>query len=500
MIEKGYSSRTSRWFYPLLIFVIGLLVIIRSLPYFLYGSFGFGYDTGIYKNVFEHFTTFSSVFSSQIYVFPAFLAYFVNLIGIPVDWLLYYGYIWFSILIAWPLYLLTREFFGKVVGLVAVAIFAVSYVQVFASEYYLFKEMLGGIFMLFGFFYYVKKSNWFYLFAALTALTQLPLFLILALGVGISGLFNLKKDLEFNLKGLAMLSVVVAFLVAFVPQHLETAFNVVMGALEDTSGFDPHQSGSFISVGVFLQTEWLLLIFGALGFSVSLKKRKIFPLHFSVVLLSIIVFFQLFFERRYLITLSLLMIPYEAYLLTLCYSITIKKLKWAKYPLAGAFVGFLVLATGFHYLTTYPSLNDEEQWALQVLIEKTDSEYVMATNSYYAPWLYGFSGKTTLAPGIFVSPWSLEDWNKYTKGDEVFKANALIAIANQYGKYYVMEGARQVYTRADKGSDLVKRIFDVNGVRIYEVFPSSVVEEGQPVADLGTSDYFVLPVWLPFGL
>jgi hypothetical protein len=97
----------------------------------------------------------------------------------------------------------------------------------------------------------------------------------------------------------------------------------------------------------------------------------------------------------------------------------------------------------------------------------------MATSSYYAPWLYGFSGKITLAPGIFVGVWTSDTWVKYMEGSNVDRAFLLIKIANEYGKFYVMEGTRQVYTRVDKVSPLIKRIYDVNGVRIYEVSPSS---------------------------
>jgi len=466
--------KTCKWFSPLLVLVVALLVFIRSLPYFLHGSFGFGYDTGIYKKIFEDMTTFSSIFGSQIYILPSFLAYLFNLLHLPTDWLLYYGYILFSVLTAWPLYLLTKEFFGKIAGLIAVAIFAISYVQVFASEFYLFKEMLGAIFMLFGFLYYVKRSNWFYLFAVLLALTQLPQFLVLAVGVGLSAIVNFKKDWEFNLRGLAIMIMAGLFLAFFTPQHLITAWDTVMGALNRSEGFNPHQSGSFISLMEFIYREWLLFILGVVGFIIALKKKGSLSLQVAVIFLMVVVFFRLFFESRYLIEMSLVLIPYASYLLAIGYSALVKKFKRVKNILIGAFVLVLVFATTYHYLTTYPCLNKEEQWALQILIDRSDSNYVMATNSYYAPWLYGFSGKTTLAPGIFISPWDIRKWTVYMEGSAVDQASALIKIANQYGKYYVMEGTRQVYTRVDKASSLVKRIFDVNGVRIYEVSPSTV--------------------------
>ena len=472
MSENIEQIERRKGFYSLLVLVTMVLVAIRCFTYFLHGPFGFGYDTGIYRKVFQDMTAFSDIFSSQIYILPSFLAYLFNLMHLPVDWLLYHGYIIFSVLTAWPLYLLTKRFFGKVAGLISVAIFAVSYVQVLASEYYLFKEMLGAIFMLFGFLYYEKRSNWFYLFAVLMALTQLPQFLVLAVGTGLSAIVNFKKDWKFNLKGLGIMILAGAFLAIFTPQHLVAAWNVVIGALNGAGGFNPHQSGSFISLAEFIYREWFFFGLGCLGFIAALRKKGSLFLQISVIFLVIVVFFQLFFERRYLIELSLVTIPYAAYVLAGCYSIIVSKIKWLKYILILMFLVGFGLTTVYHYSTTYPALNKEEQWALQILIDKTDSYYVMATNSYYAPWLYGFSGKTTLAPGIFISPWNVRRWNVYMEGSSVDQASALIKIANQYGKYYVMEGVRQVYTRADKASLLVKRIFDVNGVRIYEVFQS----------------------------
>ncbi|MDD3861708.1 MAG: hypothetical protein PHP74_02355 [Candidatus Gracilibacteria bacterium] len=473
--KKIKKINANFWFYALMGFVAVVLIAIRAFPYILHGPFGFGYDTGIYKKVFEEMTSFFDIFSSQIYVLPAGLAYLFNLLHIPSGFLLYFSYILFSVLIAWPLYLLTKEFFGKTAGLVAVAIFAVSYVQVFASVFYLFKEMLGAVFMLFGFLYYARKSRLFYLFAILLVFTQLPLFLVLAVGTGLSMIVNFKKDLKFNLKAFGIVVLGLLFLAVFTPSHLIVAWDVVTGAfINSSSGFSPHQSGSFISIKEFIYREWLFLGLGVLGFIFAIREKKLLFLNFAVVFLAAVVFFELFFERRFVIPLSLLSIPYAGYFVSVVYEKFLKKYSVLKYLAVIVFVLIILIATRFHYRTTYPALNAEEQWALQTLIDKADTEYVMATNSYYAPWLYGFSGKTTLAPGIFISPWDIQKWNEYNAGSNVVRSNMLIKVANEYGKFYVLEGVRQPYTRADKGSPLIKRIFDVNGARIYEVSPSEV--------------------------
>lgn len=464
---------SDKYFCSLMIFIVLVLIAIRSFPYILHGPFGFGYDTGIYKHVFENMTTFSGIFSSEIYILPAFFAYVFNFLHIPSSVLLYYFYILFSVLIAWPLYLLTKEFFGKIAGLAAVAIFTVSYVQVFASEYYLFKEMLGAIFLLFGFLYYVRKSKLFYVFLVLLGFTQLPQFLVLIAGTGVSAIVNWKKDSKFNLNGLLVLFFSFLFLVIFTPQHLVAAYRVVLGALGGlVGGFNPHESGSFIPLLEYFHREWFFFVLGIGGFIVAIKKKESFVLQGATIFLIVVVFFELFFERRYIIQMSLLLIIYAGYLFSVWYEAFAKEGKIARYTaIFILFIG-IILGTVYHYRTTYPALNSEEQWALRVIIEKEDSEYAMVTSSYYAPWLYGFSGKKTLAPGIFISPWSSQIWMRYMEGSGVDQADLLIKIANEYGKIYVLEGTRQKYTRVDKASKLVNRIFDLNGVRIYEVSPS----------------------------
>jgi len=462
-----------KWFYGLMIFTVIILIVIRSFPYVLHGPFGFGYDTGIYKKTFEDMKSFLGVFDSQIYIFPAFLAYLFNLFHLPLGILLYPAYILFSVLVAWPLYFLTKEFFGKIAGLIAVAIFTISYVQVFASEFYFFKEMLGAVFLLFGFLYYVKRSTWFYLFAVLLLVTQLPQFLILAVGTGISAIYNFKKDLSFNLKGIFIIVLYSLFLFTFASQQLINAFGVVYGALTGTGGFDPHQSGSFIPLAEFLRREWLFFILGLGGFVANLRENKSFSLQVANIFLIVVVFFELFFERRFIISMSLLLMPYAGYLLAAAYERLVKRHFAFKYVAVSVFVLGILGSTVYHYLTTYPAINSQEKWAIELIAAKDDSNYVMATSSYYAPWLYGFSGKITLAPGIFVGVWTSDTWVKYMEGSNVDRAFLLIKIANEYGKFYVMEGTRQVYTRVDKVSPLIKRIYDVNGVRIYEVSPSS---------------------------
>jgi hypothetical protein len=477
----------NKWFYGLLILTAIVLIAIRSFPYILHGSFGFGYDTGIYKKVFEGLTNFMMIFKSEIYVLPAFLAYVFNLLHIPLSLLLYYAYILFSVLIAWPLYLLTKEFFGKIAALVAVLLFTISYVQVFASEYYFFKGMLGAVFMLFGFLYFVRKSYKFYIFAILLALTQLPQFLILLVGTGIASLFEWKKNKKFHLIGLLAIVFAFVLLAILTPRHLVNAWNIVFNFVQSKPYFDPHVHGSFMSFMEFLYRESWILVMSVIGFIFAYKKKGSTALQVAVVFLIVVVAAGLFFERRYVIELGLLLIPYGGYLISLIYE------KWfgsktGKIFAVCVFLLILTVGTVYHFKTTYPAVNKDEQWALEVISAKKDGNYVLVTNSFYAPWAYGFTNKIALAPGIFASVWDFDTWTKYIQAPLVEQSQMLIDVANKYGKVYLFEGIKQKNRGFEKQSPLIKKVYDINGARVYKISPSPLAVPSSEV---------VLPVSSP---
>ena len=232
---KKIKKLKINWFYVFLGVLFLILLINRSFPYYLYGPFGFGYDTGIYRKEFLEILSFSQVFNSPVDIFPAFLAYLFNLLHLPMNWLLYDLYIVFSAFIAVPLYLLTKEYFGKYVGAVAVVIFTVSYIQVVASEFYLYKTIIGAIFMLYAFYFYAKKSYKFYVFVFLLALTQLPQLLLLVLGVGVAALFGGKKNLKFNLIGLLVLVAAGGLLLIFRSDYMLGALDLAISTLKNVS-------------------------------------------------------------------------------------------------------------------------------------------------------------------------------------------------------------------------------------------------------------------------
>ncbi len=454
-----------------LIFVLMLILLVnRSFPYFLYGPFGFGYDMGIYKHVFERIFTISDVFSSTVDIFPSFLAYLFNVFNVPISFFLYHSYIAFSVLIVVPLYFLTKEYFGKYSGMVAIVLFTISYVQVTASEFYLYKAILGSILMLSAFYFYGKKSYWFYPFAFLLAITQMPQILLLGVGVAVAAIFGGKKDLKFNFVGFLVLAFGLGALLFFRANYFFGAFQVIVSSFDGSAAPGETTSGLFMTLEAYLHWSYVSLILGVLGFILSLKNKQARVLQASLLFVGIIVFFKLFFENRFIFEFDLLLIPFSAYAIVYFIEELLEKV-YVK-----IIVGVLLIAISgsvsyWYYTTTYSALSVYEVWAIDVINDLDDAEYVFVTDTLYAPWMYGYVNKETLAPGIFESVWDFDQWVDYNSADDEKKVEMLLDISSEYGKYYLFLGKIDEKPPLHEVSDKINREFMVNGVVIYEVLP-----------------------------
>jgi len=494
--------------------LLSLLLFSRAIPFILHGPFGFGYDTGIYKHIFDNITSLSQVLTSEIYPLPAFLAYITNTLNLPIDILIYYSYILFGVAIAIPLYILTKNHFGKTAGLIAVAIFTVSHVQSLASQIYLFKAEFGAIFMLFAFHYYARRSWKFYSFTFLLALTQLPQLLILAIAVGISTLINIKKEFKYHATLIGVAVGAFLFLLIFTPQHIINGFAFVRDAMFGEARVDSLQVGYLMTISEFLKKEIIIILLAVTGLAIlvknSLKKllkkssdgiedgfaTALLPLYIAILFLSIIVFGKLFFERRYIMELDLFLIPFAAYALVAGYNWVIKELEYEnevrsintadsskKVNLATTFkvacvailCAITVGSTCYYYFTVTPSLTVEEQSALKFIGRKTDVSYAMVTNGMIAPWVYGFSGKETLAPGIFTSVMDYDQFTKYHATTESAEKLAMLTdIAGKYGDFYLLVGAGQTKEQnlLNQEKSGIDRSFHKGNVTVYKLSAS----------------------------
>ncbi len=75
----------------------------------------------------------------------------------------------------------------------------------------------------------------------------------------------------------------------------------------------------------------------------------------------------------------------------------------------GAFVNIT-----YHSWKLKPLIDGEEIEAIRSLQSIKGDFLAMSISSYYAPWIYGYSGMGTIAPGLFeYNKWDLEKWNRF---------------------------------------------------------------------------------------
>jgi len=317
--------------------------------------------------------------------------------------------------------------------------------------------------MLFAFHYYARRSWKFYPFTFLLALTQLPQLLILTVAIGISTFVNIKKEFKYHVTLIGVAVGAFLFLLILTPQHITNGLAFVRDAMFGEARVDSLQVGYLMTISEFIKKEFIIILLGITGLVLSIKnslknplKNALLPLYIAILFLSIVVFGKLFFERRYIMELDLLILPFAAYALATGYEWVVKELEFEKthsgnnklvkgFKIACIVIMFIVpIAFGIYRFVTFtPSLTTSEQKALKFIANQPDTNYAMVTNGMIAPWVYGFSGKETLAPGIFTSAMDYEQFKTYHSSKAEEKASILQGVANKYGDFYLFVGESQ---------------------------------------------------------
>lgn len=94
-------------------------------------------------------------------------------------------------------------------------------------------------------------------------------------------------------------------------------------------------------------------------------------------------------------------------------------------------------------LNKKPLISKEELDEIKSLknLAKED-EYVMSTDAYYSPWVYGFSERKTIAPGLFeYDKWSQVEWMNFWATENLELRHSLL---DRYKRpIYIFIGDRQ---------------------------------------------------------
>ena len=412
---------------------IVLTLSLRLIPY-INNSIPLGYDAGIYRYGIDTFqginstewakTTFSPIF---IYLTTILRTFFTT------EFILTYILIFLNLLIPLTLYMTTKEYFNKSTAIISTIIYSLSIIQFKLFSYLYFKNIIAIPLLLLTFYFYKKnKPKLFILTAALTGATHRPTFLILILSyLALTIKQKSKKDLISIIK-IGILTLI--FYLGFIKQAILPLITPVTQSLIQP-GTAP---GTFIDFFTYQYSILTYLPFALIGLIYLIKQKDYNLIFFSTIIPLAIVYFQFFFFNRFIIHLDLFLIILSG----IGFSILIQYKK----KLGTIITIILLISAGVlvtqEALNSKPLINNQELEAVQYLQNTEENAYVMATTSLYSPYVLGYSGRKTIAPGLFeYNKHDKQEWINFwtTKNIEEVKQ-----FLNEYQKpLYILIGKQQ---------------------------------------------------------
>lgn len=410
--------------YAYLFFTVALLfsVFLRTIPYWD-NSVPLGYDVGIYKYIFERFSNALPNIPEQeldnwVRIgFPSGLPVLMDLFyvfGFTTHTLLTWVFILFSSLLMFPLYFVAKEYFGKEVGVISALLYAFSFTQLQTFAFMYYKNVMAMGMMLFAV-YFMKKKNLalITLFAISVGFIHRPTFLMLVFVWFVYMIVN-KKEIFFHLKAIGITAVLLSIIYA--PRFNE----IILAPLEGVFGsiITPGVigSGTFFSFFKYQFVSLTYLPFAIVGFTYLLLRDRSSPILFWFIINSVIVIFKLMFFNRFIIHLDIVFI--------LAASIGIVH-TLGKTRLSVGIICVLFASSGlmaYNFISdSKPLLNNIQLESIIKISNVTEEDaYVMATTSYYSPWILGYSGRKTIAPGLFdYDKWDYNEWLTFWSGKSI---------------------------------------------------------------------------------
>jgi hypothetical protein len=440
--EEGKGLKLSRW---LIIIPLIIILLIRVVPFF-FSEAPLGYDTGIYKKNIEDFSTalpnLPQVSEGAWLEKEPWGLYLstnlLSLIGLSSNQILYGYYILLSLLLGIAIYVLVKEFFNENAAICSLFIFALSLTQ-FQTYWMMYYKNIAGLFLMLIAFYLLHRKSWLVIpVAGFLGGLHHATFLIFGLAMLVHFIFN--KDKKYHLiSGIGAL--VIAFsLYLYNPQAIFQFLSFNLQELVKTLG-PGTGGGTFFDFGLYRQIITFYLPFAILGFIYLIKKKKFNYLFFYFILNFIIIYFNFFFHNRFIIHFDIIVIILAGAGMSFILG------KFLSNLTGKAAIGILLIGAvyilGTVVLNKKPLISDEELAEIKSLpVFVGEDKYVMATDSFYSPWLYGYSERKTIAPGLFEhNKWNKEKWAAFWFSPDLELRYFLL---DEYeGPIYLFVGDRQ---------------------------------------------------------
>ncbi|MEI6849876.1 MAG: glycosyltransferase family 39 protein [archaeon] len=449
--EPQKLKMNKKLFYVLFALALIIIFCFRANSYYN-NPIPLGYDTGIYKYVFENgLANNDKWIITGVTTEPLFLytMHFLNNF-IPTQFMLTWLLVILCMVLGISVYFVVSEYADKTTGLIALFIYAVSTVQFYTFAYMYYKNIIAMAMMLFAFYFLKRyeKSNRrmdlvaFIILGGLMGAVHRLTFYIFGLSYFIYAftgpISKVKYDfvrLKVNVwAGVLILGITSMFYLGRYSESITMMFGPVLQGFVDTGKV----SGTFIKFSLFQLVILTQLPLALLGLFSFIRKKEFNVLVIWFVLNVIIVYFQFFFYNRFTILLDLIITIMAAF----GFSLIIRN----KNILGLIFMIVLLLSAGFlvhkQVIKIGPQISAGALATIEQFNKIEPNALVMSISSQYSPWVLGYSSRRTIAPGLF-------DYDNSTRQQwfNFWQANNLSVMkdfmANYQKPVYIFVGAEQ---------------------------------------------------------
>jgi hypothetical protein len=453
---------TRVWVILLIVFLFALC--IRFLPC-IHSQVPLGYDAGIYKYTIELYANnLPQIPETTLPLWvremtpqglPVLADTLHTVAGTNATQLLHYLFPLLGAFLVFPVFILTRSFFGQRTAVIASVLYAVSYTQFTTFTFLYFKQVLGLIFLLFVL-YALEKKRYILLalmFAAL-GIFHRPEFLLLVL-ILIPYLI-IKRDWRVLYSAAGTAALIAPFWLLRLDINLGMLQDAFTTAVTNIQTGAATGGGTFPGFGLYQQMSLAYLPFALIGAIYLIVKRSWNSLFFYFVINLAIVIFQLFFFNRYIVSLDIVMVILAAVGINviLLHRQRNSRTVWAAVSIV--VIIMIIVASGVPTViqanSAKPPINDEQLHTIEWLAQNTEPDAYILASTYDAPWVLGWSNRRVIAPGLF-------HWNKHNKQEwfDFFETDDLREVKQFLDRY---QGTIYIYYSRNEGSYLGLEKFD----------------------------------------
>ncbi len=350
-------------------------------------------------------------------------------------------------------FLLARKFWDKKTAWWTIFIFSCSTVQFRFYWYYYLGNTFALSFALITFYFLSSQSWWAILFSVLTIYFHRQVAVLLLATLFIVFLLNKKQKKYYST---VLIGSILSALVYYVPTFEKTIFPLLKPIF---TGFVPQNlgglmgtpSGSFYSIPKALILSLPYAFLGAYGFWRSWRKKSYLLITTPTLICLAIVILRVFFYRRFIPFLDLFLIFFAGYGAAQFF----KNRRMAKYVYIAAMAVFI---TFFIHKTGHPLIEKDELNEIRMLSQMEQDAYVLVTDNWYTPWVYGWSDRKPIAPGFgeYDIYWTIPEWHQFWESNSrETEKNLLLKLPKPL---YIYKGDLGSPIKADFSGNCFERI------------------------------------------